>query len=145
MITRKALLISVVSALLVTVAVVSFASTALAQASTVTRWEYMSMSYSQYLVIGTGFAFGVDEQRYELITAPEPYGTEFNELLLSGCEFTGNDFDVESELCMAGNFIGLEYALNVVGYDGWELISLVNNSTEFSYSVEMIFKRPKQS
>jgi len=57
----------------------------------------------------------------ELVTVDtEPYMTEFG----------------------SGGSNGRKYYLDILGNDGWELIDLDNTSSS-TYSVDMVFKRPK--
>ena len=94
-----------------------------------TRWEYLSVQYSQLDLMGNG-------ERAEFVMPDrEPYVSEFSQLSGGDC----GEFDTE---CLVANFRGRAYYLGLLGQDGWELINLDNNSTEFTYEIEMIFKRP---
>jgi len=104
-------------------------------AELLSRWEYLTFNYSQ----GNTFE---DERR--------PYELAYSNDLFYDVALFGVDACLEEELfsdqvnCWADNFRGLDYFLDTYGNDQWELISLVDKSTEYSYRVEAIFKRLSQ-
>lgn len=105
----------------------------------ITQWEYLSVDYAQFET------FDGEVPRYEIVNAPEPYGSRFAVLLFEGCSITdslSSYFDIEVRKCIGRNFIGREYVLSVLGADGWEMVAFDNQSSEYSYRVEMVFKRP---
>lgn len=105
---------------------------------TPTQWEYLTINYSQY----TNYAENPINPRFEIVTVDqEPYASLFSAILYAGCNNVAGDFAAESN-CASGNFKGREYFLNVLGQDGWELIQVDNQSSEFEYQVDMLFKRP---
>ena len=100
-----------------------------------TKWQYLTLNYSQ------GNSFDNDYPLYELISADvEPYASQFPAILNEGCSGSG-EFSGQT-LCIARNFKGREFFLTSLGSDGWELIQMDNQSSQYSYSVEMLFKRP---
>lgn len=103
-----------------------------------TQWEYLSVSYSQFQTdMGN-----LSSPRYEIIAVDtEPYATQFADMMFEGCDMGSSGFPVDTD-CMVDNFQGRQYYLNLLGQDGWELIQVDNQSTEFTYQVEMLFKRP---
>jgi hypothetical protein len=115
------------------------------QSDNFTRWEYITVDYSQNQIIGTMYDIDADVSMYELIFVDaEPYASLFSAALTEGCTISDETyimFDEEVQKCIGGNFIGREFVMNALGADGWELIQIDNNSTEYSYKVDMVFKR----
>lgn len=111
--------------------------------ASITQWEYLSVDYAQHQILDALYNSDADVYRYEIVSAPEPYGSRFTALLTDGCSITGDIlFDTEAQNCIGRNYIGRENVLSVLGVDGWELIAFDNHSTEYSYQVDMLFKRP---
>ena len=101
--------------------------------SLATRWEYLTVNYSQ-------ITYFIDP--YELVTADqEPYESQFLAILYEGCDGLDN-FSSEQRNCLSGNFKGREYFLNLIGQDGWELIQIDNQSSQYTYKIDILFKRP---
>lgn len=93
------------------------------------RWEYLTLQYSQ------SESFDSPSSKYEMPVADvEPYSSMFLEPFVA-CTST---FDFS---CMAKASKGRAHYLTVLGADGWELITIINQSTQYTYQVEMIFKR----
>lgn len=103
-----------------------------------TRWEYLTVNYSQ----STNFAENPSNDRYELVSADqEPYMSQFLAILYEGCDGIDDTFTEEMN-CVSGNFKGREYFLDLLGQDGWELIQIDNQSSQYTYQIDMLFKRP---
>jgi hypothetical protein len=120
---KKIIIISSVSVVLLTIAVMSFVSTVKAQSPLRTQWEYLTVHYSQMVI--------------ERVSADhEPYMTSFHEAAYGTCE----ESDVN---CIYALTKGRMYYLDILGTDGWELILVENNSTANEYSIDMILKRPQ--
>lgn len=108
-----------------------------------TSWEYLSVDYSQHQILETLFESNAEVYRYEIINAPEPYRSTFLGILTADCTLTQDIiFDTEAQKCVGRNFIGRENILSALGQDGWELIQIDNQSTEYTYQIDMLFKRP---
>jgi hypothetical protein len=119
------------------------ATPAPAPQSATTQWEYLSVDYGQHTILGTQYDINAEVSRYELVDVADPYGSMFLDLLTKGCTITKDIlFDTEAQTCIGKNFIGREFVLSVLGKDGWELVAFDNHSTEYSYQVDMLFKRP---
>lgn len=105
------------------------------------QWEYLSVSYQQHEVIASM------SDRYEMLFVDDPtYSNTFDAIIAGSCDISNNlAFDVEAQACLSKNFQGQRFFLNLLGQDGWELISVNNVSTEYSYNLEWIFKRIKQT
>lgn len=88
-------------------------------------WEYLILSYTQY---DTDF----DGNLVELVIPSRP---EYTHLAMPSCL---------EEDCLEDIFQGLDYYLDVFGLDGWELVTLIDKSTQYSYRVELIFKRQRR-
>lgn len=111
--------------------------------SVIPQWEYLSVDYVQNQIIGALYDNEAEAYRYEVINAPEPYGSTFLAMLTEGCSITRDiTFDSDAQTCIGLNYVGREYVLSVLGVDGWELVAFDNHSTEYSYEVDMLFKRP---
>lgn len=94
-------------------------------------WEYLNFHYGQADADRDGKRqeWGyTDDPLYDITLFGEP----------SECD----EFD---EDCAEKEFMGSFYYLNAIGAEGWELTSLIDKSTQYIYSLEMIFKRPKKS
>lgn len=108
-------------------------------------WEYLEFTYQQN-EISTRFS-DVDLQAYlyETISVRDPYGSQFFDLLAQGCgvnSVIALMMDIEAQDCVGQNLKGLEYFLNSLGGDGWEMMTIDNTSDEDIYRVNLIFKRP---
>jgi len=106
--------------------------------SLATRWEYLTVIYAQ----STNLADNPNNDLYELVTADqEPYASQFSAILYEGCDGLDN-FIYEEINCLSGNFKGREYFLNLIGQDGWELIQIDNYISQYTYKIDILFKRP---
>jgi hypothetical protein len=97
----------------------------LAQESNQQRWEYAIMQYSQF----SDFSGNENPLEFAIIDR-----VEYLEAFSNGCEVLDDECNME-------NFQGLNYYVNILGSDGWEMVS-VNNTSTNHYSVEIFFKRP---
>lgn len=124
------LILCVASVLLATYVV--FAKPA-SQEFTGTKWEYLTLDYSQ---LGS-FDPGIDgTKRYEIVLADKvPYKDTFIQASYGDCKS-------DDDACKIALFKGREYYLDLLGADGWEMIAFNNLSSQYTYQVEMIFKRP---
>lgn len=109
-----------------------------------TKWEYLTVNYEQY---GVGYLFDKDYSTREMLYVDDPvYSNTFDAIIIGSCDISKTlAFDAEAQACTSKNFQGQRFFLNLLGQDGWELISVNNVSTEHSYSLEWIFKRIKQT
>jgi hypothetical protein len=106
-----------------------------AQDSNVIQWEYLTISYAQLEL------YDPDSEltRYEIISSGDTYYSElFASILYEGCDPRDDNFDT----CVAENFLGQEAVLDMLGIDRWELVEIDNISTQFSYQLDLTFKRP---
>jgi hypothetical protein len=144
----KSILVGITGTIIFVVAIFSIASTATAQTIAAIQWEYLSVDYSQNQIIGTQFDVTAEVTRFETIsTSMEPYTTNFASTITDGCtikDATSLFLDTDVQKCVGKNFKGRDYFLQELGNDGWELINLDNQSTEYTYHLDLIFKRPKQ-
>lgn len=96
-----------------------------------TAWSYLTLQYSQVKMLDSedmleaGFT---SDPTYDYLFAAA------NDCLLS---FGKNG-------CARRTFRGLSYYMNELGKDKWQLISVVDKSTQNSFRVEMIFMRPNE-
>jgi hypothetical protein len=98
------------------------------------QWEYLTVDFSQSDI-------DYDFEQEEFVFADrEPYSTMFAELVVGDCDPDGG---TEFYNCLEQNRLGRAFYLEILGSDGWELIQVVNSSDQYSYKVELIFKRPK--
>jgi hypothetical protein len=104
-------------------------SSAVTTTSVIPKWEYLGFNYSQ-------MDSDLDGDRMELMFTGDSY---YDELIMAGipCDLDDRDF----ENCMEREFRGSSYYLNILGQEGWELFSVTDKSSEYVYSVEMLFKR----
>ncbi len=103
------------------------------------QWEYINLDYSQHKT------YDADVPLYEVLIIDEPYESALYRILGKGCSvYSYPDilFNPETQKCAGKNFKGREYFFNVLGQDGWELISIENTSDQYNYSVDAVFKRP---
>lgn len=100
------------------------------RASGITRWEYMTVRYTE-------FDIDRDNQVEPLIEVSHP---EFLYLMLL-CE--GSIFSESYRTCAEENGVVQSDMLTLVGDAGWEMVFFDNNSTTSAYSATFFFKRPK--
>ena len=144
---RSSLLISsAVGILFLVFGILSLVTSSRAQSMQVTQWEYVSVDYAQHRIISAIYSSDAEVTRYEMVLADaEPYRSMFIGFVTDGCNIEGDIvFDEEAQECIGRNFKGRAFFMNLLGVDGWELIQIDNNSTEYSYQLDMIFKRPMQ-
>jgi hypothetical protein len=92
-------------------------------------WEYATMQYSQYDWFGSIYE--------SVFVSRESYMTAFNDVLLAGCSEETSAID---EVCIS-NFQGLDFFINTMGADGWEVITVINQSSQDTYRLEVYLKR----
>lgn len=95
-------------------------------------WEYLTVQYSQLDLF-------LDEGLIEVVQSNDPL---YDQQLFS--ELICKDILSEENKQCAENFRGMAYYLNLWGQEGWELLSVVDKSDQYTFSVEIILKRPKQ-
>jgi len=104
----------------------SFPGQTLVEAADRQQWEYLTVSYSQLAMLEEELVNSndpaYDQALFGELICPDPFGFD----------------DSCKDL-----FRGQAYYLNLWGNDGWELVSVIDKSTEMIYSAEMIFKRPR--
>lgn len=88
-------------------------------------WEYALLQYSQIP------SYQENENPFELALIDRP---EYVDAFDNGCS-------ASNIACIQRNFKGMSYYIEILGRDGWEMIS-INNTSSNSYSVEIFFKRP---
>jgi hypothetical protein len=103
------------------------------------QWEYLIAHYYQ----GNDSSLpSNDNNIYEMVTTG--YG-DYDDLLAEGwqgsCTLSRDSADIA---CLHNNFKGREFYINFFGDDGWELFQVDNLSTQYSYSLDLFFKRLKQ-
>lgn len=99
-----------------------------ASASGVTRWEYMTVQYSEL--------DGDMDSNIEPIIMPSHPDFFYLFLICDGKWLDNID-------CYEENGIGQGDMLTLVGDAGWELVFFDNTSTQYMYRATFFFKRPK--
>jgi hypothetical protein len=107
---------------------------AINQNAAVSDWEYLTLSYTQ---------FDVDDDDNREVIFYTDYGDVYDVSLFGerACNMGVNITD-DDIACLEDNFIGLTEVMNILGEQSWEFISLEENSDQYSYSVDIMFKRP---
>jgi hypothetical protein len=103
------------------------------------QWEYISLNYWQRN------SYDSDAPLYDVVAFNRTYEGRLTQILSKDCsiDILYVDDDVyQGYRCAAKNYKGREYFFNVLGQDGWELITLDNTSDQTTYSVDALFKRP---
>ena len=111
----------------------AFGGREIVEAASRQQWEYLTVHYSQY----TDYSEGAEDPIEVVFSNDLVYDVALYGDLI--CQ--AGIFDADGS-CI-GLFRGQAYYLNLWGNDGWELVNINDKSTQYTYSVEMIFKRPR--
>lgn len=123
-----------------------------AQAISIQKWEYLTLKYSQNKIFAAEGEFRGESSFathfYESVdVSHSTYLETFISDLTGECEFGPNsievvlDFEGRFQECIGKNYKGQVYFMNQLGLDGWEIVTAVNTSSQYSYNLEMLFKR----
>jgi len=97
------------------------------------QWEYLAVQYNQHTTMDTS-------EPFEYVSSSDP---EYDRRIFGNVMCTSFGFNSADLRDCISKFRGLAYYLNLWGNDGWELVNANDKSSEYAFSLELIFKRPR--